>query len=325
MPKAINYKSRIRRALDRRTDFEVEIVHVLGRLKLRYPKMTNLEDIVLRVVRSLAKCTPYDWRFTDSVSSRFFVIDQESGAKFMGMTIRDSQNIQNILSFIQRNVRNSSLILSELDNKIQFYIDEIENPNLSISHHIRTVYPKGDKSEIAEERELFEKTRDIVSHVIPLASRKLGSRPNAIVAPDGALWVRQHMNWIDLKNTSAPEYYLFQPITRNYGITKNTFRIFSYDANGNLKTHQEKTINCESHHPGIKDFKPGFAPTDIRSESYWKVPTYLDRRLIDLDYKERYSKELIDKGEDGITSDELIELYYLKKIVEKAKEKLHRK
>ena len=106
MPKAINYKSRIRRALDRRTDFEVEIVHVLDRLKLRYPKMTNLEDIVLRVVRSLAKCTPYDWRFTDSVSSRFFVIDQESGAKFMGMTIRDSQNIQNILSFIQRNVRN---------------------------------------------------------------------------------------------------------------------------------------------------------------------------------------------------------------------------
>lgn len=321
---AIDFKSRIMDALKRGV-FEVEIVHVLDRLKLRYPKMTNLEDIILHVATSLEAYTPDDWRFTESATSRFFVIDQESGAKFMGMTIRDSHRIRDTLSFIRNNIKNSHLILTELDNQIQIYIDEIMNPNLKITHHIRTVYPRGDKSEIAEERLVFEKTRDIVGHVIPLASRKLGSRPNAIVASDGTLWVRQHMNWMDLKNGSATEYYLFQPLTRDCGVVKGRFRIFSHDTNGNLKTHQEKTFHCDNHRPGIKDFRPGFTADEIRSESYWKVPTYLDRRLIDLDYKERYSRELLQNNEDAITSDELIELYYLRKIVRIAREKLHRK
>jgi len=320
----IDFKSRIMDALKRGV-FELEIVHVLDRLKQRYPGMTNLEDIVFRVGTSLETCTPDDWRFTESATSRFFVIDQESGAKFMGMTIRDSHHIRDTLSFIRNNIRDSRLILTELDNQIRIYIAEILNPNLKITHHIRTVYPRGDKSEIAEERQVFEKTRDIVGHVIPLASRKLGSRPNAIVASDGALWVRQHMNWMDLKNGSATEYYLFQPLTRDYGVTKSRFRIFSYDANGNLKTHQEQTIHCDNHRPGIKDFKQGFTADEIRSESYWKVPTCLDRRLIDLDYKERYSGELLQNNEDVMTSDELIELHYLRKIVRTAREKLHRK
>lgn len=305
--------------------FEFEIIHVMDRVKQRYPQMKNLEHIVPRVVKSLETNTPVDWRFTESATSRFFIVDQESGAKFMGMTIRNSKKIQETIQFIQKNMKNTAIMLKELDNEIQIYQDEILNPNLNITHHIRTVYPKGDKSDISQEREMFEKIRDAVGHVVPIASRKLGSRPNAIVAPDGALWVRQYMNWMDLKNSSPKEYYLFQPLTRDSGITKNTFRIFSYDANGNLITHKERTINCDNYRPGIKDFKDEFTANDIRTESYWKVPTYLDRRLIDLDYKERYSKELLENEEEPITPDELIELYYLRKIVQKAKEKLHRK
>ena len=305
--------------------FEFEIIHVMDRVKQRYPQMKNLEHIVPRVVKSLETNTPVDWRFTESATSRFFIVDQESGAKFMGMTIRNSQKIQETIQFIQKNMKNTAIMLKELDNEIQIYQDEILNPNLNITHHIRTVYPKGDKSDISQEREMFEKIRDAVGHVVPIASRKLGSRPNAIVAPDGTLWVRQYMNWMDIKNSSPKEYYLFQPLTRDSGITKNTFRIFSYDANGNLITHKERTINCDNYRPGIKDFKDEFTANDIRTESYWKVPTYLDRRLIDLDYKERYSKELLENEEEPITPDELIELYYLRKIVQKAKEKLHRK
>lgn len=305
--------------------FEFEIIHVMDRVKQRYPQMKNLEHIVPRVVKSLETNTPVDWRFTESATSRFFIVDQESGAKFMGMTIRNSKKIQETIQFIQKNMKNTAIMLKELDNEIQIYQDEILNPNLNITHHIRTVYPKGDKSDISQEREMFEKIRDAVGHVVPIASRKLGSRPNAIVAPDGALWVRQYMNWMDIKNSSPKEYYLFQPLTRDSGITKNTFRIFSYDANGNLITHKERTINCDNYRPGIKDFKDEFTANDIRTESYWKVPTYLDRRLIDLDYKERYSKELLENEEEPITPDELIELYYLRKIVQKAKEKLHRK
>jgi len=305
--------------------FEFEIIHVMDRVKQRYPQMKNLEHIVPRVVKSLETNTPVDWRFTESATSRFFIVDQESGAKFMGMTIRNSKKIQETIQFIQKNMKNTAIMLKELDNEIQIYQDEILNPNLNITHHIRTVYPKGDKSDISQEREMFEKIRDAVGHVVPIASRKLGSRPNAIVAPDGTLWVRQYMNWMDLKNSSPKEYYLFQPLTRDSGITKNTFRIFSYDANGNLITHKERTINCDNYRPGIKDFKDEFTANDIRTESYWKVPTYLDRRLIDLDYKERYSKELLENEEEPITPDELIELYYLRKIVQKAKEKLHRK
>jgi len=313
--------------------FEFEIDHVLERLQQRYPGQETQEDILVRVKQSLIKHTPDGWRFTESATSRFFIIDEASCAKFMGMTIRDSLKIRGTVDFIQTNLKNTAIVLREMDNNIKIYHDEILNPNLHITHYILTVYPKGSKGDISEERDMFEKSRDAVGHVVPIASRKLGSRPNAIVTSDGALWVRQYMNWMDLSSSSHKEYYLFQPLTRESGVIQNRFRIYTYNENGVLQSLSdlEKSISCEEKRPGIKDFMPDLNTDAIRSESYWKVPTYLDRRLVDLTFKERHSMKLLGKhskaikDDELITADELSELYYLRIIVEKVKDMLHKK
>lgn len=65
----------------------------------------------------------------------------------------------------------------------------------------------------------------------------------------------------------------------------------------------------------------------IRSESYWKVPTYLDCRLIDLDFKERTTKGETKDALDPknvISAPESLELLFLRRIVAEARNRLHR-
>ena len=105
------------------------------------------------------------------------------------------------------------------------------------------------------------------------------------------------------------------------GVEKERFAIFSHSENGRLMKVGEKSFDCVESLGDLKDIKIEMTEKgNIRSENYWKVPTYLDCRLIDLDFLERYSA----RGAE-ISSSELVELYFLRKIVEKARGKLYKK
>ncbi len=313
--------------------FVVHHSHVKEQFINRYKKHGDKADeIIERFTNVLENNTPDDWRFTESPSSRFFIIEEESGAKFMGMSYRSGPESHRIIKEIQKNVRNLELLILKLNSYVDTYISELLDPKLPIIHEIRTVYPR-KKGDLAEEKRLFEITRTAVPHIIPFTPRKIASRPNAIVDTNNTLWVRQYMNWVSIKPGSR-EYYLFHPLTKK-GIIRNRCAVFSYSENGNLQKLPEHVI--KEQFPSINDIKSEIfshaqkenisIEPDIRSESYWRVPAYLDRRLINLDYKERCShisgKESSDSG--TISSSELIELYLLRNIIERVQQKLYKK
>jgi len=66
----------------------------------------------------------------------------------------------------------------------------------------------------------------------------------------------------------------------------------------------------------IKIKKDAFSSNSFRKESYWVLPTYLDRRLLDLDFREREPEEA---KEGPLNRNELVEIYFLRRIVEEAR------
>ena len=311
--------------------FSLELQHVKEKFEERYKKYAAQSDeIINKVFNVLKDHTPDDWRFTESPSSRFFVIEEETEAKFMGMSYRTSLKGRNIVYNIQKNLHNPHMIFQGMEEYVESYISDVCNPALSITHHILTVYPK-KKGDIAEERHLFEKTRAEIAHLIPLASKKIASRPNAIVSKDGTLWVRQYLNWVSMRPGSS-EYYFFNVLTKD-GIDKSRSAIFSYSENGNLRKLPEMSYDDSS--PNVSDLKDEIitkarhenfkVESAIRSESYWRVPTYLDHRLLDLTYKEKDCKQTTELNEDlKLSSEELLELYFLREILTKARQRLYK-
>lgn len=315
------------------SQFYLYYQHVKEQFIYRYKKNSSRADeIIEKVVTALDNNTPRDWRFTESTSSRFFVIEEETGAKFMGMSYRSGVESKRIIQEIQENVHSPEALFKNLNSYVDTYINEVLDPNLPLVHEIRTVYPR-KKGDMAEEKRLFETTRSAVAHIIPLTSRKIASRPNAIIDTDGTLWVRQYMNWVGMKPGSK-EYYFFHPLTKE-GIVKHRCAIFSYSENGDVKKLPESQIKGQF--PALCTVKADIfsqaqkenlkIEQDIRSESYWRVPTYLDRRLIDLDFKERYSSASSTSSleTEKITSSELLELYFLKNIIDRIQQKLYKR
>lgn len=296
------------------------------------------EEIVCRTLDILTKNTPDGWRFTESASSRFFIVDEETHAKFMGLSYRDAglDIVRDIQADIirQRDIRD---VFRHLEEYVDAYCEVVKNHELPIVHQIRTVYGKRD-AQIQEEKRIFDQTAATLDHLIPLASKKIASRPNAAIGVDGRLWVRQHMNWLSLEQ-GLREYYLFQPLSRE-GIDRKTFAVFSHTGDGKFQKEKENEIDCSIGCRGLEHVKPeAFRDPRLRSDSYWKVPTFLDRRYIDL----KFLKEQTEKtrpsaaGAKGIKKKasgrhlaeserfrptDLTEFYLLEKIIAKAGEKL---
>jgi len=326
--------------------------HVRKRIMERYRKTETEADAITGQVKDFLEAnTPEDWRFTESPSSRFFIVDEETRAKFMGLSYRSSEKGREILDFIRKSIGDTRQITNSLRSLVEEYIADVRNPDLPIVHDIRTVYARGEKQgTIGEEKELFHQARLALSHTVPLTSHRIAARPNAVIGKDREiLWVRQYLNWVSM-DPNSKEYYLFQVLTRK-GIDKCRFAIFSYTTNGDLRmVGESKTLRCTgipasaglSEGPvsdpvgyqealsGMKAAVPaGGDKAALRSESYWKGPTCVDRRYIDLDFKERYSKQSPKEDEEPeqesfITAEEALELCFLKEIVGRAREKLHK-
>lgn len=315
--------------------FEPNRPHMVERIMERYGKIVassgDAENLIDRIIDVLERNTPVDWRFTESPSSRFFIVDQVTGARFMGFSFRESREPprlgREIVKAVRDGLGNPSVIMDRLGSFVAMYVEDVLNPELTIVHNIRTVYGSSERANIREEKHLFEQARSSVSHVIPLMSRKIASRPNAIVTEGGSLWVRQHLNWMGME-PNGREYYLFQPLTRE-GVEKGRFAIFSYFNEGRLeRVGEERAFHCGEFQRAMDEEKGKIPGKErIRSESYWKVPTYLDCRLIDLDFKERTTKGETKDALDPknvISAPESLELLFLRRIVAEARNRLHR-
>jgi len=122
---------------------------------------------------------------------------------------------------------------------------------------------------------------------------------------------------MDMSNPNK-EYFLFEQLTHK-GINKSRRKIFSYGINGDIKevcNLKGCPNNYEECLPEIK--KDGYLSNSFKTESCWTLPTFLDRRLLDLDFREREP----EKAEDGpLNRNEIAELYLLRKIVGEAQKK----
>lgn len=305
--------------------FEVNLSHILERLAQRYPDSEKPRTIMHRVMTVLEKNTPNDWRFTESPTSRFFIFDENSGAKFMGLSFRHSKELQQILNALQHeDLNDARAIWMCLEEYAATYWQQLLRPDLKIIHDLRTVYPSR-KGSIGEEMRVFEQIRQGIMHTVPIDARKISSRPNAIVTEENELWVRQYMNWLG-SGSGGTEYYLFYPLTVE-GIIRSRYRIWSLTDQGHLKRQFDGCVACDETCKIISQCKKQIRPgQDIRSESYWKVPTNLDRRWIDLDYRKRMSPKNAASGKGNpLNGRELSELFFLEQILEAARSKLNTK
>jgi hypothetical protein len=306
--------------------------HIKDQFISRFKAHRDQADrIIDRLRGTLEDSTPDDWRFTVSPTSRFFIIDAETGAKFLGLSYRLGTETPAILDDIQSHVETPEVLFSRLSGYVDRYVQEVMDPNLPIIHEIRTVYGK-KKAEIGEEKRLYERGRETLYHVIPPAAKKIAARPNAVLTPDETLWVRQELNWISMAPGSR-EFYFFNPLAPA-GVDKRRCAIFSYTDNGDLKLVGERRVEGECAQAAqVKDWilKSSEAGVEnagvgrIRSESYWHVPTCLDRRFIDLEFINRYARLPQKAARTGIriTAAEILELFFLKQIIEGAKQRLY--
>jgi hypothetical protein len=287
--------------------------HIINQAKERY-RIENFALILDRVINTLESQAPEDWRFTISPAARFFVVDFESQVKILGFSYRDAG--VEVVKEIQQNIIENKIENLEFDRYINSYLQNLRDPSKKIIHHLRTAYPK-TKGEIGEEKRILTTIKSQISHIIPIQEKKFSARPNAIVMTNGKLWVRQHYNWMDMSNPNK-EYFLFEQLTYE-GINKSQRKIFSYAINGDVKevcTLKGCPNNYGECFPKIK--KDDYLSISFKTDSYWTLPTFLDRRLLDLEFREREP----EKAEDGpLNRNEIVELYLLRKIVGEIRKK----
>lgn len=319
---------------NRSSTLKINNPHVTEQFEKRFKKFRDQAGQVIENLRQvLEESTPKDWRFTESPSSRFFIVHEESGAKFFGMSYRCGEAGKALVEEIQKNASAPPSLFSSMERFVQMYIEEILRPDLPVHHEIRTVYGKKG-GEIGEEKQLYEQTRRTLYHTLPLVGKKIAARPNAVLGADGYIWVRQYMNWVSMTPGSR-EYYLFHPLTQK-GPDRNQSVIFSYTENGDIKRLPSQVRNPAEYIPGCasRTREEIFTQAEaegmktekgLRTESYWRIPTLTDRRLIDLDFKDRYARGgKSGQLEDPMSAQEIVELYFLREIVEKAKAKLYK-
>jgi len=89
--------------------------HLIMRLSQRYRRdLSQSIAIINRVTAMLEQNTPVDWRFTESPSSRFFIVDETTEAKFMGLSYRDSANGRGIVQTIRDRIHDPQAIWNSL-------------------------------------------------------------------------------------------------------------------------------------------------------------------------------------------------------------------
>lgn len=274
-----------------------------------------LEEMLERVTGALATQAPEDWRFTQSPSARFFVVDLETQVKILGVSYRDWG--RNMLKQIQEAIQKDEVadLSQDIGKFIDSYVEGLYKPDRKIGHELVTAYPQKG-GEIGEEKRLFAGIKERLEHAVPLQEKKLAARPNAIVVSRDELWVRQHLNWVNLQDANK-EFFLFERLTPR-GINKCQRKIFSYTSNGIVKEEATITVTSCPQRASVcwLEVQKTDSWQNYRTDAYWTLPTYLDQRLIALDFRDRQP----EKAEAGpLSRDEVVELHFLRRLVQAAR------
>lgn len=288
--------------------------HILQQARNRY-HLKDPQAMLARVMAALQGQAPADWRFTQSPAARFFVVDLETQVKILGVSYREwgQEIVQEFQQAIQAN--QVAAVMVALPRFIKDYVQGFYRPDLAICHDLVTAYPP-QKGEIGEKKRILAAAKEQLEHAVPLQEKKLAARPNAIVVSEAELWVRQHLNWVNLRNPNK-EFYFCERLTPK-GINKTQRRIFSYTSNGTVRPEAIPVSGCplQASECYLHLNKPPEFGGAYRTDAYWTLPTYLDRRLLDLDFRERQP----DKADDGpLHRDEVVELYLLRRLVQAAR------
>ena len=309
-----------------REDFIINLEHIRQRIELRVPKWrSRADEIVERMVAGLLTHTPRDWRFTTSPSSRFFVADEKSGAKILGLTFRSSPHAKEMIEKIQAIANDTRELEKWFEDCVDQYIADVNNPGLAVMHHLRTAF--GHTGALADEKVLIAQTSDAVAHTLPIQAKKLAARPNVLVIRDGTLCVRQYQSWMSPKHGSS-ECYVFQPLTEG-GVDRTRAVLYSSDSKHRLSRVSDLQVEMTDAGPARIQIPPELPELKhLRSESYWSVPTRFDYRLESLRFITRKMSRYYQhkKGYASPpappTATQLVELQFLERVIHRARAKL---
>jgi len=164
-------------------NIEVDEKHILDQGVVRYGN-PDMASMIERVRKTLVEEAPEDWRFTESSSARFFVVDYETKVKILGFFYRDfdRETVNEIQERVQAN--SAEDLIRHVKEFVSQYVQGLSRSDGKVMHHLRTPYPKA-KGEIGEEKSIVRSFKGNLSHVIPIQEKKSSARPNAIVMESG--------------------------------------------------------------------------------------------------------------------------------------------
>lgn len=277
--------------------------HCIRRIVERYNNFddTSAGVVVDRVFNALRNQTPPDWRFTTSPSARFFVLDQETKVKLLGVSYRNAGG--DLLAELElycgkrplppgksRDEYGIDAFMNNLDGFRRRYRDLLFDPIPSITHDLKSAYPPGVKGVNRVEKLIAKGILGLTGQPEVMSPSGVASRPNVIVAPTGkdgdyCVWARQYGAWsLPSHDRPGTEYLYFERLTLQ-GLDKSHRAIFRIEPNGTAT--RVETPGCPREAVACLFTAPrgtGGIPLEFRSESYWTLPILLDRRYYDLDY-----------------------------------------
>jgi len=256
---------------------EENLRHILTRAKERFGQNEEKARKVLEKVRGIVESdAPEDWRFTQSPSAKFIIAyePEKEDFRLLGRTYRDFNSKG---PEIIRRLSAPSLLSEELKTLINEYNELLLNPNCKIYHELKTIY-RADQ-DLSDEKEIFQKVTSALPHIIPIDVKRIARRPNAIIAND-EIWVRQG-EYFDLSLGAKGDYkesLCFQHLTPK-GVDKSKIHIYTLNRQGSLRFISEETLTG-----GSPLFLGIRKDSNLRGQSYWVLPTYVDAVYMDLNY-----------------------------------------
>jgi hypothetical protein len=118
---------------------------------------------------------------------------------------------------------------------------------------------------------------------LPLGIERESIRPNAALY-EGEIWARQDV-WIHMGNP-GDEFLLFERLT-HYGLDKACIKVFRHDSGGSLQP--SRGIQISPRPVYLPRRKPQGEYQGYHTESYWTLPTSLEKDFVNLLFKKRKS------------------------------------
>jgi hypothetical protein len=237
---------------------------------------------------AIQKGLPHDWRFTRHPSGFFLICDVAFGIKYFGMSFRSSpldEELKRDIDAFRLNKDNPIEAKRWNENiarlKIKFQ-EIIQYPESEVCHEIKTVYEPGWG--IHEIQKGYEELKKHGGRPLSINLEREAFRPNAILL-DSEIWARQDV-WIQL-NKPDLEYLLFERLTM-HGLDKACIKVFAFHTSGVLEPSRGIPISPRPVY--LPRRKPPNEYAGFHTESYWSLPTEIEKTYLDLLFKQRKSQ-----------------------------------